>query len=102
MPVPRGDWFTRAALDSFSTQAWRVVPSSNRMGIWLASASLERRRDHEPASEGTMTGSIQMPQSGLPEFFLADHPVVGGYPGARVRFPLCLDAVAVPIQPSAA
>ncbi|MBI0383872.1 allophanate hydrolase subunit 2 family protein, partial [Streptomyces albiflaviniger] len=31
-------------------------------------------------SEGTMRGAIQVPPSGEPIVFLADHPVTGGYP----------------------
>ncbi len=32
------------------------------------------------ASEGMVSGSIQVPPNGLPVVFLADHPVTGGYP----------------------
>lgn len=34
----------------------------------------------ELPSEGTATGAIQVPASGQPVLFLADHPLTGGYP----------------------
>lgn len=104
VPGPREDWFTPAAQESFSTQVWTVTAASNRIGLRLDGEPLERLRHDELASEGTVNGAIQVPPSGLPVFFLADHPVTGGYPvigaviaedldqaaqlapGARVRF----------------
>ena len=34
-----------------------------------------------------MAGSLQVPPSGLPVLFLADHPVTGGYPVIAVVIP---------------
>ena len=45
-----------------------------------APAPLARIRDGELKSEGVVAGSLQVPPSGLPVLFLADHPVTGGYP----------------------
>ena len=42
--------------------------------------ALERKDKAELPSEGTATGAIQVPHSGQPVLFLADHPVTGGYP----------------------
>lgn len=44
------------------------------------SSPLVRARSGELASEGMVPGAIQVPPSGLPVVFLADHPVTGGYP----------------------
>jgi allophanate hydrolase subunit 2 len=41
---------------------------------------LERRLHQELPSEGTCSGSIQVPASGQPVLFLHDHPLTGGYP----------------------
>ncbi|MGF9647785.1 hypothetical protein AAIH32_07415 [Pseudarthrobacter oxydans] len=46
----------------------------------LAGQALERNRQGELASEGTVAGALQVPPEGLPVLFLADHPVSGGYP----------------------
>ncbi len=125
LPGPRQDWFTSESVDSFENQEWGVDGQSNRVGLRLAGTPLVRAGSAdgtqsasqtgtsaraEPAppaelpSEGMVEGALQVPPSGLPVLFLADHPVTGGYPvlgvvlaedlgkaaqlapGARVRF----------------
>jgi allophanate hydrolase subunit 2 len=84
---------------------WGFPPESRRVGVRLTGvARLYRRPAAELPSEGTALGSIQVPHSGQPVLFLADHPLTGGYPvigvvashhldlagqipiGARIRF----------------
>ncbi|VXC93103.1 Sensor histidine kinase inhibitor, KipI family [Pseudomonas sp. 8Z] len=78
---PRSDWFTQAAIERLSSQPWRVTPQSNRVGIRLeGEVPLERCQHDELPSEGTSLGAIQVPASGQPVLFLADHPLTGGYP----------------------
>ncbi|SDN45087.1 biotin-dependent carboxylase uncharacterized domain-containing protein [Klenkia soli] len=79
-PGPRADWFTDDAHRALGTTAWEVTGESNRVGLRLAGPSLERCRDGELASEGMARGALQVPPSGQPVLFLADHPVTGGYP----------------------
>lgn len=77
---PRDDWFTEEAIRVLTTTEWTVGSRSNRVGIRLEGATLERRIDAELPSEGTVAGAIQVPGNGVPVLFLADHPVTGGYP----------------------
>lgn len=78
---PRTDWFTQKGLETLSAQLWTVTPQSSRVGIRLAGdLPVERRDTAELPSEGTATGAIQIPHSGQPVLFLADHPLTGGYP----------------------
>lgn len=85
---PRDDWFSATALHSLSSQEWRVTAQSNRIGVRLeGSAALERNRPGELPSEGAVAGSLQIPPSGHPVLFLADHPVTGGYPVIAVVVP---------------
>lgn len=78
---PRSDWFTKDAIERLSSQLWRVTPQSNRVGIRLdGETPLERSNHQELPSEGTAVGAIQVPASGQPVLFLADHPLTGGYP----------------------
>ncbi|QEA14507.1 urea amidolyase family protein [Comamonas flocculans] len=78
---PRTDWFTPEAVALLQAQAWRVTPQSNRVGMRLMGAEpLTRSRHDELPSEGTAVGAIQVPASGQPVLFLADHPLTGGYP----------------------
>jgi len=80
LPGPRRDWFGEAAWASLTGQAWAVTSQSNRVGVRLEGEPLEREREGELASEGMARGALQVPPSGLPVLFLADHPVTGGYP----------------------
>ncbi len=93
---PRDDWFTNAA--DLAVGEWQVSVHSNRVGLRLhrpASAAaagssvadtgppappLQRNSTRELPSEGLPLGAIQVPPSGQPVLFLADHPLTGGYP----------------------
>jgi len=78
---PRSDWFTERGIETLSSQVYEVTPQSNRVGIRLfGPEALERKDKAELPSEGTATGAIQVPHSGQPVLFLADHPLTGGYP----------------------
>jgi KipI family sensor histidine kinase inhibitor len=78
---PRTDWFTAESLARLRSQLWQVTPQSNRIGLRLAGeVALERAVPDELPSEGTTWGAIQVPPSGQPVLFLADHPLTGGYP----------------------
>jgi len=79
-PGPRRDWFTDAGWQSLITQTYQVSSNSNRVGVRLDGTPLDRARTGELASEGMAHGAIQIPPSGTPVIFLADHPVTGGYP----------------------
>ncbi|WP_339092778.1 5-oxoprolinase/urea amidolyase family protein [Variovorax paradoxus] len=81
VPGPRTDWFTPEALELLCRQPWTVTPQSNRVGIRLAGEVPLARANHaELPSEGTAYGALQVPPSGQPVLFLADHPLTGGYP----------------------
>lgn len=77
---PRADWFDAESLRRLTSQLWTVSPQSNRIGARLLGRPLTQRRAEELPSEGAVHGALQVPPSGLPTVFLADHPVTGGYP----------------------
>ena len=77
---PRRDWFDDEAWRLLITQEYVVGGDSNRVGVRLEGEALERSREGELPSEGMLRGALQVPPSGLPVLFLADHPVTGGYP----------------------
>lgn len=78
---PRTDWFTPEAVALLATQVWTATPQSNRVGLRLTGKQpLARANPAELPSEGTVVGAIQVPPSGQPVLFLADHPLTGGYP----------------------
>ncbi|MER5173635.1 5-oxoprolinase/urea amidolyase family protein [Thioclava sp. GXIMD2076] len=77
---PRTDWFSPETVAALSGQLWEVTPQSSRVGIRLSGEALTREDARELPSEGTATGALQVPHSGQPVLFLADHPLTGGYP----------------------
>lgn len=103
---PRAYWFTRASRAALREALWEVSEESNRVGVRLVPAAPDASGDapdhdtvdHDDAaptsplrrtsvvrgrelpSEALRPGCIQIPPSGNPVVFLADHPVTGGYP----------------------
>ena len=90
---PRDDWFL--APTDLGVGDWLVSPRSNRVGLRLDRPApaegrngahqhrppeLRRKDSRELPSEGVVLGAVQVPPSGQPVLFLADHPVTGGYP----------------------
>ena len=86
---PRADWFTPDQMALFLSQEWEVTPDVSRIGLRLAGQALQRAPRELP-SEGTAPGAIQIPHSGLPVLFLADHPLTGGYPVIATLHPAAL------------
>ena len=98
---PRTDWFTPQAVALLAAQPWQVTPQADRVGLRLAGEQpLTRAQTQELPSEGTVTGAIQVPASGQPVLFLADHPLTGGYPVIGCVAPWHLD-LAAQIPPGA-
>ncbi|MGK4065669.1 carboxyltransferase domain-containing protein [Rothia sp. HC945] len=93
-PGPRLDWFTSASVRKLTETTWSVTEASNRVGARLARWSSDQATDELPSplertaeaqgrelpSEGIVEGAVQVPPSGNPVIFMADHPVTGGYP----------------------
>lgn len=77
---PRDDWFVADALADLCAQPYEVSQDSNRVGVRLRGPELKRAREGELPSEGMVVGAVQVPPSGQPIVFLADHPPTGGYP----------------------
>lgn len=62
------------------SQPYSVTAQSNGVGPRLDGVPLERANTGELSSEGMVRRALQIPLSGTPVPFLADHPVTGGYP----------------------
>lgn len=94
VPGPRDDWFTTAGLRHLFTAAWSVSDRSDRIGVRLDGAPVERAVDGELPSEPCVRGSVQVTSSGLPVVLGPDHPVTGGYPVVGVVVPRDVDRLA--------
>lgn len=88
---PRDDWFTAESRARITSTAWTVTADSNRVGLRLDGPALQRAREGELPTEGMASGALQVPPSGRPVLFLADHPVTGGYPVIAVVLAADLD-----------
>lgn len=77
---PRSNSFTDTSIKRLLTEPFTVSQASNRIGIRLRGPALERTSPGELASEGLVSGAIQVPGDGQPIVLLADHPTTGGYP----------------------
>jgi allophanate hydrolase subunit 2 len=83
-----------------ASHTYEVTLQSNRVGLRLSGPKLERSVPGELPPEGMVCGAVQVPPSGQPVLFLADHPVTGGYPVIAVveEQDVCLAAQARPGQ----
>lgn len=65
-------------------EEYTVTGQLNRIGVRLAGPAIEWNTTDRLASEGMITGSIQIAADGQPIIFGPDHPTTGGYPVAAV------------------
>lgn len=82
-PGPRRNWFTEQAWRDLTLAAFRVRPTSDRVGIRLSGPILARtseRMGAELPPEGLVRGAVQVPPDGQPIIMGPDHPTTGGYP----------------------
>ncbi|WP_414942273.1 biotin-dependent carboxyltransferase family protein [Amycolatopsis sp. cmx-11-51] len=93
-PGPRLDWFTAGALSTLVGSPFVATSDVDRVGVRLEGPLLSRARDGELPPEATVPGALQIPPSGQPILFLADHPVTGGYPVIAVVDEADLDLAA--------
>jgi biotin-dependent carboxylase-like uncharacterized protein len=91
---PRTDVFTDRAIATLQEVEWTVGADANRIGLHLDGPALLRRDTSELPTEPMVAGAIQVPGSGRPVVFLADHPLTGGYPVIAVLTSGAVDAAA--------
>ena len=66
--------------ERLSEFTFRVSSQSDRMGYRLTDRRLQLQRHEEMFSEGTISGTIQLPPDGNPILLMADCAPTGGYP----------------------
>ena len=76
---PQDDRFTPKGIETFLSATYTVTKEADRMGIRLEGDSVEHTRGADIASEGVVTGSIQVPGNGKPIILMADRQTTGGY-----------------------
>ena len=104
VPGPQADRFTAAGMNTFLSNAYEMLPQSDRMGARLRGPRIEHVRGHDIISDGIPLGGVQVPGDGQPIVLLVDRQSTGGYtkiatvcsidvgrvgqvkPGQRLRF----------------
>lgn len=76
---PQDNRFTNDSIETFFSSPYQVSPLLNRMGMRLEGEKLTHKDNADIASDGIVTGSIQVPGDGMPIILLADHQTTGGY-----------------------
>lgn len=76
---PQDDRFTAQGIATFLSATYTVTKEADRMGIRLDGETVEHTRGADIASEGVVTGSIQVPGNGKPIILMADRQTTGGY-----------------------
>lgn len=108
-PGPRANWMDDTSWRLLDGATYAVGSDSDRIGLRLNGPRLERTDAAELPSEGLVLGAMQLPPSGQPVVFLADHPATGGYPVIAVVDDDDLDAcgqlrpgdrIVIKVQPS--
>lgn len=90
---PRDGWVED--VEALVRAAWTASERSNRVGMRLVGDGLAHvDAGRQLPSEGAYRGAVQVPPSGEPVVFLADHPVTGGYPVVAVVVDVDVDRAA--------
>jgi biotin-dependent carboxylase-like uncharacterized protein len=77
---PQDDEFSDTTKKLFLDSEWKISATSDRMGYRLEGPVLKHLHGHNIVSDGTVTGSIQVPGNGQPIVLMPDRGTSGGYP----------------------
>jgi allophanate hydrolase len=77
---PQGDHFDASAWRDFLGGGFVVSASRDRMAQMLEGPPIRAFSGHDIVSDGTVSGSIQVPASGRPIVLMAERQTTGGYP----------------------
>ncbi len=80
MRGPNAEYFCTRSFETLFASVYTVSPASDRMGLRLQGARLDRAIQGELPSQGTTAGGMQVPADGQPILLLADRQTTGGYP----------------------
>ena len=77
---PQDDFFPPESVEAFLANTYTISEEADRMGYRLAGPTIAHLRGYNIVSDGLVSGSIQVPGSGIPIVMMADHQTTGGYP----------------------
>jgi 5-oxoprolinase (ATP-hydrolysing) subunit C len=77
---PQDDEFADDQKALFLDSEWKISATSDRMGYRLEGPAIKHLHGHNIVSDGTVSGSIQVPGNGAPIVLMSDRGTSGGYP----------------------
>ena len=77
---PQDDEFADEQKTLFLDSEWKISATSDRMGYRLEGPAIKHLHGHNIVSDGTVSGSIQVPGNGAPIVLMSDRGTSGGYP----------------------
>jgi 5-oxoprolinase (ATP-hydrolysing) subunit C len=77
---PQDDEFADEQKYLFLDSEWKISATSDRMGYRLEGPAIKHLHGHNIVSDGTVSGSIQVPGNGAPIVLMPDRGTSGGYP----------------------
>jgi biotin-dependent carboxylase-like uncharacterized protein len=77
---PQDDEFADDSKKLFIDSEWKISATSDRMGYRLEGPVIKHLHGHNIVSDGTVTGSLQVPGNGQPIVLMPDRGTSGGYP----------------------
>jgi len=77
---PQDDEFAEDSKKLFIESEWKISATSDRMGYRLEGPVIKHLHGHNIVSDGTVTGSLQVPGNGQPIVLMPDRGTSGGYP----------------------
>jgi biotin-dependent carboxylase-like uncharacterized protein len=77
---PQDDEFADEQKSLFLDSEWKISATSDRMGYRLEGPAIKHLHGHNIVSDGTVSGSIQVPGNGAPIVLMSDRGTSGGYP----------------------
>ncbi len=80
VPGPQAGHFDARTWAEFLEGPFRVTPDRDRMAQLLEGPQIRAFAGHDIVSDGTVSGSIQIPSSGRPIVLMAERQTTGGYP----------------------
>lgn len=93
VPGREFSWFTSNSILHFVSSSYKIALNSNRMGLNLEGAAIERSKKEELLSTAVTPGTIQVTGNGDLVLLMADCQTTGGYPRiaqvAAVDIPRC-------------
>jgi len=79
VPGPQDDYFFQQEIGKFFSSVYTATSQLDRMGIRFDGEPVKSLDGVDIVSDGIVTGSVQIPPSGLPIVMMADRQTTGGY-----------------------